>query len=257
MPEGPEVRVIAKQLNELVKDKTLVSVEGINVPLQRIRYVTSYGKKLLFALDQGWIINHLGMDGRWQIKGQTKYTKAILTFANFRLHYDDLRGFGDILYVDRQLPTSTPDWMQYTLSVHGIDDGLLPYGSVNISLDVCKRTRRRISDLLLDQQYFNGVGNYIKSEALYLSGINPFQPANTLNDNELNRLKEAISIVMLSSYLSNGFTLKSFVDVYDRPGLYVPLVYGRKVDYYGRPVNYSLIGGRPTYWVEAMQRQQL
>ncbi len=49
-------------------------------------------------------------------------------------------------------------------------------------------TNRIISDVILDQNIFPGVGNIIKVEALHQSGINPKQMASTIPDEKLNSL---------------------------------------------------------------------
>ena len=62
----------------------------------------------------------------------------------------------------------------------------------------------------MDQKYFPGVGNYIKSEGLYLSKIHPEEQwANLTNDMRI-KLINSLMIIMNNSYQSGGAELKDF-----------------------------------------------
>ena len=42
--------------------------------------------------------------------------------------------------------------------------------------------------ILMNQKYFNGIGNYLRAEILFELNINPFMPLSGLNDEQLNNL---------------------------------------------------------------------
>lgn len=86
MPEGPEVKIIAEQLNELLSGKILNSTHILSgkycqnltllnyrefknsLPLQIIE-VNSKGKLIFFKFTNGWyLFNSLGMSGTWTQK---------------------------------------------------------------------------------------------------------------------------------------------------------------------------------------------
>src|SRR5581483_8927721 len=41
-------------------------------------------------------------------------------------------------------------------------------------------SKKPIGDVLMDQSLFAGIGNYIRSESLYLCKLSPWRPANSL-----------------------------------------------------------------------------
>src|SRR5688572_18711097 len=79
MPEGPEVRIIAEQLNAQLKDCFVTEIETIGgrylkSPIpgltdwkpHRIEAVCSKGKLIVFRFSDGWyMFSSLGMTGSW------------------------------------------------------------------------------------------------------------------------------------------------------------------------------------------------
>ena len=57
-----------------------------------------------------------------------------------------------------------------------------------------------IAELLLNQSFFCGLGNYLRSEILYEAKINPKLKLNQLNNNQLKRLYKYIFKIPLDSY---------------------------------------------------------
>ena len=81
MPEGPEARVIADQLCDLICGKTINQIEITpigklsgnvdNVINHKIEQVKSIGKKIIFEVSDYMIVTSLGMSGRFQTKPAT------------------------------------------------------------------------------------------------------------------------------------------------------------------------------------------
>ena len=70
--------------------------------------------------------------------------------------------------------------------------------------------KKSICSIIMDQKYFPGVGNYIKSEALYASKIHPEEKWGNLNNDMRINLIENTRRVMNNSYKSGGAELKDF-----------------------------------------------
>lgn len=83
-------------------------------------------------------------------------------------------------------------WIQLDSQEFSKDRGPCPiqdYGSFRVHvLDAvrnCKGNQRsvfngQLCDVLLNQQYFNGIGNYLRAEIMFRAKISPFQPAVTV-----------------------------------------------------------------------------
>ncbi|MEE4297639.1 MAG: endonuclease VIII, partial [Wenzhouxiangella sp.] len=65
---------------------------------------------------------------------------------------------------------------------------------------------RQLGHLLLDQSFLAGVGNYLRSEILYLARLHPAARLRDLNDDQRNRLAEVIHRLMWRSVETGGIT---------------------------------------------------
>ena len=80
---------------------------------------------------------------------------------------------------------------------------------------------------MMDQNYFPGVGNYIKSESLFESKIHPEEKWKNLNNENIVRLIRNTQKIMLSSYESGGAELKDFKNPFKKSKFKLK-IYGKK-----------------------------
>ena len=115
--------------------------------------------------------------------------------------------------------------------------------------------KKEISDFLLEQKYFSGVGNYLKSDILYHARIKPDRTLESLNDQEVKNLLDSTMFIMHESLKHGGLTIKSFWSPTGKKGVYPTLVYERAFDFNGFPVIKSTFKDkRSTYWVQEIQK---
>ena len=120
-----------------------------------------------------------------------------------------------------------------------------------------KKNSSNITKVLMDQSVVAGVGNYIKSEALWLARISPHRKVEELSDSDLSVLNKAVQTVMKESFVSGGATVKSYKDFFGETGDYSSrfMVYNQKVDLDGNEVKKEKTpDGRTTHWVPNVQR---
>ena len=67
--------------------------------------------------------------------------------------------------------------------------------------------RRRLDHLLLDQAFLAGVGNYLRSEILFESGLHPRRKLGALSTDERTRLVEQARTVTQRALDHNGVTV--------------------------------------------------
>ena len=115
---------------------------------------------------------------------------------------------------------------------------------------------RGITRVLMDQRILAGVGNYIKSEALYRAHIDPRKRLLEISDDDLRELFRKVREVTRESYFYGGTTIRDFFDLKGQPGTFSKRlrVYGKKVDPLGNEViRNTLDDGRTTHWVPSVQ----
>ena len=120
------------------------------------------------------------------------------------LFFKDVRKFGNIKIITKSLfnekfnPSYDMLNESYNLQIH------LSYLEKKIS------EKKSICSTIMNQKYFPGVGNYIKSEALYASKIHPEEKWGNLNNNMKIKLLKNTKKVMNNSYKLGGAELKDF-----------------------------------------------
>ena len=80
----------------------------------------------------------------------------------------------------------------------------------------------------MDQKFFPGVGNYIKSEALYLAKIHPEEKWKNINIKSKKILINSLKKIMQESYYSGGAELKDFKNPF-KSSKFKLKVYGKKI----------------------------
>ena len=67
-----------------------------------------------------------------------------------------------------------------------------------------------LCEILLDQKYFNGIGNYLLAEILGRLNVNPFQKMNDLSKKKLNELLSLCKKIPQQAYVAGGAQLKDW-----------------------------------------------
>jgi endonuclease-8 len=188
VPEGDTLEHAAVRLQPLV-GAVLEDVAGSHravAPHRRrligmtVGDVSAVGKHLLIHLNRQWTIRtHLGMSGSWHLyrhgaAWRRSAGKARLTLTT-----------GTHVAVCFSAPTvEIGPTAQVLDSIAHLGPDLL-HDEVDVRA-VLERARSSpavtAADLLLDQRVMCGVGNVYKSEILFLEGIRPSTPANSLSD---------------------------------------------------------------------------
>ncbi len=221
MPELPEVELVAKSLDNLVKGRKIIIAELLrerlapeNPPADfaaklkdaTINFVHRRGKHILFDLDNGQIlITHLRMSGRFMLlpieRELPKFTHAVFYFEDeMRLIFQDQRHFGLMkivatkdLYEAKEIKKLAPEPFSDEFSPKYFRETL-------------KTSKRSLKEFLLDQTKVCGLGNIYASEAMFLAKANPQISADKLSARKANVLYEKIREVLRES-IAHGSTL--------------------------------------------------
>lgn len=221
MPELPEVELVAKSLDALVKGRTILIAELVRERLApehsvedfaerlkdaAIRRVHRRGKHILFDLDNGQtLIAHLRMSGRFQLlsveRENPKFTHAVFYFADeSRLVFSDQRHFGFMKIVETERLNEAKEIKKLAPEPFGADF------TPEYFRAVLKSSKRSLKEFLLDQTKVTGLGNIYAAEAMFLARVNPHTAAGKLSAKKANVLFEKIRAVLAES-IAHGSTL--------------------------------------------------
>jgi endonuclease-8 len=220
MPEGPEIRRAADRLNKILAGQTTHEVVfslpalvdwGPELSGRAITAVETRGKAMLTRFEHGWsIYSHNQLFGRWDVKGPRG--KAPVTNRQERLRIVTPKGTAR-LYSASDIAVLAPgeaDTHPF-LARLGPDvfSAALTPALIAARLDEKPFRRRRLEALLLDQGFLAGLGNYLRSEVLFLAGLGPERRPMELTEAERQCLGAAVLWAVWQSYATGGLTVPS------------------------------------------------
>ena len=208
MPELPEVEVLVRHLEPLLRGKVIGSVTVLNRKVcrpttglhiqavligARIVGLARRGKYLLFKLRRKnkaveiTVTGHLGMTGRMYLQPKRvlvpKHAVIVLGLGGNNFVFEDTRRFGRFTFDDFAVRTLGPEPLEAAFTLTGFIAAL-------------RRSAQPIKVKLLDQSLVAGIGNIYASEALFRAGISPKRAACRVKAVEVVRLHSAIREVL-------------------------------------------------------------
>ncbi|MEM7577725.1 MAG: DNA-formamidopyrimidine glycosylase family protein [Planctomycetota bacterium] len=190
---------------------------------------------------------HFGMTGAFHayatVKERPKFLKCELTLDDgTRFGFSDPRRFGRIRL--RRDPIHEPP-----LSDLGPDPIHEPPTAAWFMEQFGKR-KTPIKALLLNQKFLAGVGNWIADEVAFQSRIDPHRPAHELTASEAKRLR-----TKLLHILNKACDWEADYERFPKSWLFHDR-WGKDesaITHDGLEIAFSVVGGRTTAWVPAVQ----
>jgi formamidopyrimidine-DNA glycosylase len=260
MSEGLSRRISGKMLTEAnilggkwlkmpIKGLALLNENLAKIP-QKVEWVKVRGKFIYAKIGEDLFMwNSLGMSGGWRdLRG--KHSHFSFKFSDgTEVFFEDVRRFGNIEFITferllEKLSKVGPDMLNSDVQYSEFRERLY------------RRPDKNICKALMDQKVLAGVGNYIKSEALYRAGISPHRTIREIPENKLESLCDWIKNICRKSYEQGGATLATYTDMDNNHGDFVFSfnVYRKESDPLGNKVIHETTAdGRMTHWVQEIQ----
>ncbi len=237
------------------------------LPGGKLGRVLTSGKQAAFVFSNGaWLGVHLGMTGRLFTEAaraaQPAWAREEAGDAPTRppdrkhdllaidcdngpsLVFNDYRRFGKILF---HAGPGEPAWWT------GRAPDILSENFTEARLDgvLKKHARLALKPLLLNQEYFPGIGNWMADEVLWRAGIDPRTPGGKLSETGREKLFGALREVCADALRVVGAGWGAPPDTWlfnHRWGK------GGVCPHTGKPLRYEKLGGRTTCWSPEKQR---
>ncbi len=244
MPELPEVETTLRGVEPYVLGccVRLVTVRnrslrwpvpaglGRIVSGQRVLALHRRGKYMLWRLESGHLLLHLGMSGNLRVvpagaqPGKHDHVDIEMDTGNV-IRFTDPRRFGAVL------------WLKGDPGSHKLLNSLgpEPLGADFGGDYLYRRSRNRtapVKSFIMDSKVVVGVGNIYANEALFLSGIHPLRQAGKISRQRYLQLSRSIQEVLARAIEQGGTTLRDFVGGDGKPGYFRQelRVYGRAAE---------------------------
>ncbi|HSH27587.1 MAG TPA: bifunctional DNA-formamidopyrimidine glycosylase/DNA-(apurinic or apyrimidinic site) lyase [Wenzhouxiangella sp.] len=270
MPELPEVETTRRGLAPLVEGRPVAAVtirqRRLRWPIpqavdsitgQTISALERRGKWLVWRLESGSLLWHLGMSGAfrgWQRPPEPgRHDHVDLQIAGgYLIRYTDPRRFGALLwggdepYAHARLAHLGPE----------------PLGATFDGDWLRRRSRGRRSPVkafIMDAKTVVGVGNIYACEALFAAGIHPRRPAGRISRARYQLLAASIRQTLADAIELGGTSLRDFTTGDGTPGYFGQSlkVYGREgqpCPGCGEAIRREVIGQRSTFLCPRCQR---
>jgi len=234
MPEISEIKIMSEYFNEITKDKNFVNIRKSDVSKVKTDLKTgswslgfsitseTRGKEFMIKFcrkpecfkhfDDDVMICNMGMSGNWQITPSDRLPKhAHLIFDTDEgesVCLVDMRRFARWQWSDnwsvKRGPDPIRDWDNF---VKNVKDNLNK-----------KLFQKPIYEVLMDQKYFNGIGNYLRAEILYRIDENPFLTAKEYIEKQ-PIIFELCRTIPLETYSIGGGQLKEWTNPFNQEKL--------------------------------------
>jgi formamidopyrimidine-DNA glycosylase len=264
MPELAEVEYMRKRWNSGLKQKiervllhpTAGVFRGCDSALlsakltgATLRSSEAAAKQMLFRFgDDAWLGIHLGMTGGLTVQPTAyeprKSDHLVLRQSNRSLVFSDHRMFGRIQFC---IGPAAPTW--WTSIAPAILSDEFTISAVTAFLR--RRARSPIKAVLLMQERFPGIGNWMADEILWRAKIHPKQPAGSLGDAAIKVLHRECRWVCRQALKTIGDTFADPPKSWLFPRRWED---GGRCPKTGSKLVRETIGGRTTCWSPARQK---
>lgn len=216
MPEGPEIRRAADEIADAIAGQVMKEVFFAFDELKpyehklsgvRVNAVETRGKAILIRFANGLnIYSHNQLYGKWLVRSRHTYPntnrqlrlalhnqeKSALLFSASEIEV--LRD--DELCSHPYLSKLGPDLLDDSVTVEHIIDRFMHK----------QFYRRNFTSLLLDQQFLAGIGNYLRSEILFVGRLHPSLKPVDCSSQQIRQLADAAIKLARQSYRTHGIT---------------------------------------------------
>jgi formamidopyrimidine-DNA glycosylase len=243
MPELPEVEVTRISFAEKIKKALILEVrtgKPLRWPLGcspqslqglRVQNVSRRGKYLIFHLDSGVLLMHLGMSGSLRFETRERpvleklHDHFVLMTDKGTLTLNDPRRFGAVVYA-QNLGDRMAQKLLSSLGLEPLEDTF----TSDFLFKSLRGKKVSIKQALLGGQIVVGVGNIYASESLFKAGMRPTRQARLVTKAQCALLVQSIKDTLQRAIAVGGSTLQNFSDATGASGYFQQesFVYARR-----------------------------
>ena len=278
MPELPEVEVTRLGIAPHLQGRSISAIKIIDgrlrwpvpkallkiLPGKKVKSIARRGKYLLFEIDEGYVLIHLGMTGTLRVLPNNEplkpHDRVAIEFEKFSLRLHDPRKFGAILWHPKAQGPIEDNPLIQKLGVEPFSSEFAGELGAQVLFQASRKRTVSVKQFLLAGQAVVGVGNIYCSESLFEAGIHPAKPAGKLSRPQCSRLAQAVKVILKKAIAAGGSSLKDFVNSEGDPGHFMvqTKVYDRKDEpckVCKTPIKQIVQGQRSTYFCPRCQKR--
>jgi formamidopyrimidine-DNA glycosylase len=290
MPELPEVEIIVRDLRKKVLKRTFIDIwtdfpKMVKLPKsfeqfkkeiknKKIERIWRRGKNIIFDLSENKsLLIHQKLTGHLLL-GKWKWEKGDWTseipgplkedpmnrFLHLMFWLDD----GNMLALSdlrkfAKVEILTKEELEKELASLGRDPLEKDFTFEKFKEVILKNKKRKIKEVLMDQEVITGIGNIYSNEILWQAMVHPFKEVEKLKEEELKRIFKAIKEILQKAIEVGGESISDFRRPSGEKGGFDPLrkVYrreGEKCPRCGSTIKSAKLAGRTAYFCPNCQK---
>lgn len=210
-PEAPETKLFINLiknnfLNKKIKNIYCFPNSKFRKGLKNFDLIDNFNKKIsnVFAIGKTMYIKFGDFYIQFIPKGSGTFSpiqrkSSCIRFTledDYIFYYDDNKNYGDVNILNENM------FFEYNQKriYNPFDDWQMHFDKLKsfVKVSTC------VAKSLYNDNFFPGVGLYLRSEALYLSKINPYTPGPEIKTSQLETILDNLHKVCIESYNSNG-----------------------------------------------------
>ena len=249
--DGMGERILSVKLhaeNRIFRGSDTKSIQ-MTLPSRKLVGSETSGKQIAFRFSRGaWLGIHLGMSGKLRVEAADFPPKKHDHLAIFQrkrtLLFSDPRTFGRVrFHVGKEMPSW---WAKLPPAVTS-----RAFTVERLARILQRRRRTPLKALLLIQEFFPGVGNWMADEILWQAYLHPRLTADSLDESGVRQLFRVMRAVCRIALKTIG------KDWSNPPADWLIHQRWSKAGHcprHGIPLNHAIVGGRNTAWCRLCQK---
>ena len=182
-----------------------------------------------------------------------KHTHVVFRLEHGEVHFSDVRKFGRIQAIPTPLCFSGSTLCK--LGPEPLEEKFTPA----VLKDRFGKKKVFLKAALLDQHVLAGMGNIYVDESLFFAGLSPDRRVDTLSEEDISKLHQAIQKVLQAGIDAQGTSFRDYRDANGEKGSFeeVLQVYGRggkPCQVCGQTLERIRLAGRTTVFCASCQR---
>jgi endonuclease-8 len=272
MPEGDSIFRTARALHRALAGAHVSRFKSVLPALTRvdvdhrlagrhIESVSARGKHVLMTFSGDIVLHtHLRMNGSWHLYRPGERWQCAARHMRIVIETENVVAVAFNVPVAEFL--SSRDLLRHPqLQALGPDPLDRSFDRAEVVRRMREHQREAIGDALLNQRVLAGIGNVLKSEVLFVAGIEPFGAVSDCSDADLERIVDTAKRLLETSVMEGSRTLSVATERRTTRALDPTAtlwVYGRggkRCRQCGTPIRASKTGtdARLTYWCPTCQ----
>jgi formamidopyrimidine-DNA glycosylase len=270
MPEGPEILYTVLLLKKVLKEYKFIGINSYTakpaiIPhdlTDTIEEIDCYGKLFWIKIkgkNQSYYLDiHYGISG-WLIFGENNKPEKNIKFDfKFKKNDNEL-----IIYMEDRRRFSkvqfhTEEEHNKLINKLGVDI-LSKDFTYDYFEKIIQSKKTILAAILLKQEFFAGLGNYIKNEVIFLSNVDIQIKTNELKEENIKKIYDNILFVSYSNLIEllQNEKLEKLLDIKRKTNMpkqlevpYTYKIYGQDKTSSGKKVFKTKVAGRDSYYIK-------